>query len=337
MAFGALGRDSVLPCRSGRPRPVSFLGIVAFLCCGVCLRPRFCSQPSGGGAGGGGRASEDAEAPLLPNKGSNNQMGADGIHSNDNKNDELEKLKLQLTKILNFLASFDNHLTTIVNFHAFFENHLATILHIHARMENCMPTNQDHTTAAVVTGTPANEDAVKRKKGLLGSMCAIAEKLPMFLAPFFVWLLTNSSALKAKLNLEDPWMQIFITGGLILCFISFILMSLASKFKESESIDGVLFKIFMWLLLPVFLAPWPGLCMVMHFFAHTSKFVLWPLGILLSILSASFWFSVFYKEHEKIQEELKNPNYKSSLAQGLDSGNSYTVQISGAPSVHSVK
>ncbi|OEL19588.1 hypothetical protein BAE44_0019393, partial [Dichanthelium oligosanthes] len=152
MAFGAVRHSSaVLPCRSrsGRPRPASFLGILAFLSCGGwCLRPCFCSHPSDSGAGGGGGGGgsdddgEDAEAPLVPTK-ANNPTGAEGIHSNGIKNDELT--------MLDFLALLDNRLMIMCD--------------ILSRIENCIASNRHPSTAPVqVTGTPANKDAVNRKK-----------------------------------------------------------------------------------------------------------------------------------------------------------------------------
>ncbi|KAJ1274887.1 hypothetical protein BS78_05G094200 [Paspalum vaginatum] len=182
-----------------------------------------------------------------PNGGANNRMGPEGVH------DAIEKLKLLFPKALGFLASSDNHLATILDF-----------------LARMVPT-----PAPVVTGTPANEAIVYRK-------------------------------------------------------------------KDGESIDDVLFKIAMWLLLPAFLALWTGLCMIVHFFAHTPKFVLWPLGTLFSILSVLFWYWNFYKEHQEILKELKKghvlengtvlpnkPETEAALAKGLDGADSCTVQISG--------
>ncbi|KAJ1274888.1 hypothetical protein BS78_05G094200 [Paspalum vaginatum] len=249
-----------------------------------------------------------------PNGGANNRMGPEGVH------DAIEKLKLLFPKALGFLASSDNHLATILDF-----------------LARMVPT-----PAPVVTGTPANEAIVYRKKGLLGSMNTTTEKLLFICVPVFLWLLSSSPASKHGQNSENPCMQLVIVGSLTLCFITFYLTSLASKFKDGESIDDVLFKIAMWLLLPAFLALWTGLCMIVHFFAHTPKFVLWPLGTLFSILSVLFWYWNFYKEHQEILKELKKghvlengtvlpnkPETEAALAKGLDGADSCTVQISG--------
>lgn len=60
-------------------------------------------------------------------------MGDKRIHSNDKKNDDVEQLKLHLTKILDFLPLLNTHLTNIL-----------------ARMEICMATNRDSSTAPAV-------------------------------------------------------------------------------------------------------------------------------------------------------------------------------------------
>ena len=86
------------------------------------------------------------------------------------------------------------------------------------------------------------------KQGLLGSMHSIADKLLVFCTSVLSWLLSNASAPKAGQNFEDLGMQFLIMGTLILYHISFYMLFLPSKFKDGESIDGVLFKFNMWLL-----------------------------------------------------------------------------------------
>lgn len=87
MALGALGCcSSTLRCssRSARPRPLSFLGIIAFLGISCWGCPSFFFQPSDGGAGGGsggdGSAGsddgEDAEAHPVPTKVRDRERGA---------------------------------------------------------------------------------------------------------------------------------------------------------------------------------------------------------------------------------------------------------------------
>ena len=85
-------------------------------------------------------------------------------------------------------------------------------------------------------------------KGLLGSMHSIADKLLVFCTSVLSWLLSNASAPKAGQNFEDLGMHFLIMGTLMLYHISFYMLFLASKFKDGESIDGVLFKFNMWLL-----------------------------------------------------------------------------------------
>jgi hypothetical protein len=66
--------------------------------------------------------------------------------------------------------------------------------------------------------------------------------------------------------------------------------------RDSESIDGVGFHIFKWLVLLVFLFLSAGLCVILRFCAHTPKAVLWSLGTVGYITILSIWVWVFYIE-----------------------------------------
>ncbi|CAD6254409.1 unnamed protein product [Miscanthus lutarioriparius] len=152
---------------------------------------------------------------------------------------------------------------------------------------------------------PVNNSVANRKKGLLSSFYTIAEKLLVFCGSLVIFSLSYPLAANAKETFEDHAMQGVIIGSVISFFISCLLTALGSYLKDSESIDGIGFHIFKWLVLLVFLFLSAGLCVILRFCAHTPKAVLWSLGTVGYIVILSIWVWVFYREVLQIQEEMK--------------------------------
>ncbi|XP_066342566.1 uncharacterized protein [Miscanthus floridulus] len=150
-----------------------------------------------------------------------------------------------------------------------------------------------------------NNSFANRKKGLLSSFYTISEKLHVFCGSLVILSLSYPLAANAKETFEDHGMQGIIIGSVISFFISCLLTALASYLRDSESIDGVGFHIFKWLVLLVFLFLSAGLCVILRFCAHTPKAVLWSLGTVGYIVILSIWVWVFYIEVLQIQEEMK--------------------------------
>lgn len=82
-------------------------------------------------------------------QGAKSEVGAERIHCNDNKNDDIEQIKLGLTTIQHYLASIDKHLKTIVDFHVLIDNRLTTMTGI-SGFASPLATRQGPSTAAVV-------------------------------------------------------------------------------------------------------------------------------------------------------------------------------------------
>jgi len=81
--------------------------------------------------------------------------------------------------------------------------------------------------------------------------------------------------------------------------------SVVNRKKDSESIEGIGFHVFKYLVLLVFLFLCAGLCVILRFCAHTPKAVLWSLGTVGYIIILSIWVWVFYVQVPQIQEEMK--------------------------------
>lgn len=156
---------------------------------------------------------------------------------------------------------------------------------------------------------PANiqgsNSVVNRKKGLLSSFYTIAEKLLVFCGSLVILSLSYPLAANAKETFEDHGMQAIIIGSVISFFISCLLTALASYLKDSESIGGIGFHVFKWLVFLVLLFLCAGLCVILRFCAHTPKSVLWSLGTMGYIIILSIWIWMFYVEVPQILEEMK--------------------------------
>ena len=131
-------------------------------------------------------------------------------------------------------------------------------------------------------------------QGLLSSFYTIAEKLLVFCGSLVILSLSYPLAANAKETFEDHGMQGIIIGSVISFFVSCLLTALASYLKDSESIEGIGFHIFKYLVLLVFLFLCAGLCVILWFCAHTPKAVLWSLGTVGYIIILSIWVWVFY-------------------------------------------
>ncbi|KAG0529086.1 hypothetical protein BDA96_05G068200 [Sorghum bicolor] len=156
-----------------------------------------------------------------------------------------------------------------------------------------------------VASIQVNNSFENRKKGLLSSFYTIAEKLLVFCGSLVILSLSYPLAANAKEAFEDHAMQGIIIGSVISFFICCLLTALASYLRDSESIDGVGFHVFKWLVLLVFLFLSAGLCVILRFCAHTPKAVLWTLGTVGYFIILSIWVWVFYIEVLQIQEEMK--------------------------------
>lgn len=157
----------------------------------------------------------------------------------------------------------------------------------------------------VLANVQVNNSVVNRKKGLLSSFYTIAEKLLVFCGSLVILSLSYPLAANAKETFEDHGMQGIIIGSVISFFVSCLLTALASYLKDSESIEGIGFHVFKYLVLLVFLFLCAGLCVILRFCAHTPKAVLWSLGTVGYIIILSIWVWVFYVQVPQIQEEMK--------------------------------
>ncbi|CAO2152854.1 unnamed protein product [Urochloa humidicola] len=173
-----------------------------------------------------------------------------------------------------------------------------------------------------------NDSVVNRKKGLLSSFYTIAEKLLVFCGSLVILSLSYPLAANSKETFEDRVMQGIITGSFISFFISCLLTALASYLKDSESIEGVGFHVFKYLVLLVFLFLSAVLCVILRFCAHSPKAVLWSLGTVGYIVILSIWIWVFYIQVPQIQEEMKKVHETDNMTpfEGSDS-----VPASAAP------
>ncbi|CAO2152813.1 unnamed protein product [Urochloa humidicola] len=281
--------------RSTRPRPLSSSSILALLTGNLYLCFRLSILPDGSslGGGGGGQAAEGGNA--------------DGT--------ELAVLVRDGDmQCPSFTSSSSMGLISGMRNEGYETSDLRNRLH---QIPPVSPAN-----------VQVNNSVVNRKKGLLSSFYTIAEKLLVFCGSLVILSLSYPLAANAKETFEDHVMQGIIIGSVISFFISFLLTTLASYLKDSESIEGVGFHLFKYLVLLVFLFLSAGLCVILRFCAHTPKAILWSLGTVGYIVILSIWIWVFYVQVPHIQEEMKKAHEIDNLMpfEGSDS-----VPASAAP------
>ncbi|CAO2141129.1 unnamed protein product [Urochloa humidicola] len=245
--------------RSSRPRPLSSSSILALLTGNLylCLRLPILPDGSGlggGGGGGGGQAAEGGDA--------------DGTElAVLVKDDDMQCPSFTSSSSMGLISGMRN------------EGYETSDLR-----------NRLHQTPPVCpANVQVNNSVVNRKKGLLSSFYTIAEKLLVFCGSLVILSLSYPLAANAKETFEGHVMQGIIIGSVISFFISCLITALASYLKDSESIEGVGFHVFKYLVLLVFLFLSAGLCVILQFCAHTPKAVLWSLGTVGYIVILSIW------------------------------------------------
>ncbi|KAJ1274880.1 hypothetical protein BS78_05G093500 [Paspalum vaginatum] len=315
MAFSA-------PSRSCRARPLRsiFPATLLFNICapgGLCTR--FAALPAGGSV-----AAEFGRGDGFLNSGrgtAESQLRGAGGTAGDEDASAMELMGSKVPRMRR---------TGALGGHSIGNNNDAVLSAHLALLEDYMLTNLEPCTAPTrVADTPADNPAVNKRMGFLGSIYTIGQNMFVFCGTLAFWSLAYPLSANAKQSYDNPFMQFIIVENVLLLFLSFILAYLASHLKESGSIKGVRLHIFKWLFLTVSVALCEGFCLMLHFCANISIRVLWPLGTIVSVIILLGWICIFYIEQPKIQilEEIKRCHarenrvllgFETPLATGLN-------------------